>query len=122
MSGDLSDSGLAWSSPLDGALAASVPCVLLPDKEGLLRYDDTWTRDAFNRNPGPHALEDTWTLLRDRDTGFVTFVLATSPTLLAGHPRADVAVYPTAAAAMAVRTQLGPIPILREGPLPERVG
>lgn len=100
----------AWSSPLDEVLATSVPCILLPDKEDLLRYDDTWTRDAYNRNPGPHALAPTWALLRDRATGFVTFVLATSPTLLTDHPRADVTVYPTAAAARAARAALGPIP------------
>lgn len=91
---------LAFCSPWDEALANGGPAsVFLPDREGLLRFDADWTRDCWGRAPGPHAAGWTWVLVRDRDTGFVNLLLATSPTLIPEHPRADVRVEPTAEAA-----------------------
>lgn len=106
---------MSFCSPFDAALAAAgPPAVFLPDAEGALRFDPSWTRDCWGRAPGPHALASTWTLLRDRGTGFVVFALVTSPTLLASHPRLDVRQYPTREAAEAARAEWGTPPITRE--------
>ena len=75
-----------FCSPWDEALARrGPPSVFLPDREGLLRFDADWTRDCWGRAPGPHVDGWTWLLLRDRDTGFVNLLLATSPD---GHAEA----------------------------------
>ena len=101
-----------YCSPFDEALASQGPAaVFLPDPEGLLRFDARWTRDAWGRAPGPHALGPTWLLLRDPGTGFVTLVLATSPTLIPEHPRLEVRVFPTREAAEAERATYGRPPI-----------
>jgi len=107
-----------FCSPFDAALAAhGPPAVFLPDREGLLRFDAEWTRDAWGRQPGPHAHGHAWTLLRDRDTGFVLLALVTSPTLIPapdGHARMDVRAYPTAAQAIAAREAFGQPPLCAE--------
>ena len=104
-----------WCSPFDAALAASdVAGVFLLDREGLWRFDETWTRDAWSREPGPHRVGVTWRLLRDRGTGWVTVVQTNSPDLLAAHPRADVRTYDTLRDALAARDALGRLPIARE--------
>jgi hypothetical protein len=91
-----------FCSPWDEALARrGPPSVFLPDREGLLRFDADWTRDCWGRAPGPHADGWSWLLVRDRDTGFVNLLLATSPTLIAEHPRADVRAHDTAEGAYA---------------------
>lgn len=108
---------MEFCSPFDEALAASgAPAIFLPDREGLLRLDPEWSRDAVGRNPGPHEHALTWCLLRDHDTGFVMLALATSPTLLPapdGHVRMDVRHYPDEAAAHEARAAFGDPPIDR---------
>lgn len=104
-----------FCSPFDDALAHTGPAaVFLPDREGALRFDADWTRDAWERAPGPHAHGWTWRLLRDHATGFVTLALVTSPTLLSVHPRADVRTYADQASAMAARSAFGRPPVARE--------
>lgn len=101
-----------FNSPFDATLAAQGPAaVFLPDREGLLRFDAEWTRDAWGRQPGPHAIEPTWTLLRDHDTGFVLLALVTSPTLLPDHPRMDVRTFPSAQSAAEARAGFGDPPL-----------
>ncbi|MBN2797896.1 MAG: hypothetical protein JXX28_02000 [Deltaproteobacteria bacterium] len=105
----------AFCDPFDEALAARGPAsVFLFDQEGLLRFDANWTRDAWTRTDGllPHGWS--WRVLRDRDTGFVQVVLATSPLLLVSHPRADVRGFDLLDEAMAVRDQFGSPPVSRE--------
>ena len=92
-------------------LAHGPPAVFLLDREGMLRFDETWTRDAWGREPGPHASGHVWLLLRDRGTGYVMIVLSTSPTLIVSHPRCDVRAFPTREAAEAVRATFGSPPI-----------
>jgi hypothetical protein len=82
---------MQYCNPFDEALARDgAPAIFLRDREGMLRFDETWTRHAWGREAGPHAHGWTWLLLRDRATGYVTVVLATSPTLMPSHPRCDV--------------------------------
>lgn len=106
---------MRFCSPFDEALARSGPAaVFLPDRDGELRFDADWTRDAWERAPGPHDTAWVWLLLRDRDTGFVNLLLVTSPTLIERHPRADVRAYPSAEAAIAARAAIGRPPVARE--------
>lgn len=104
-----------FASPFDAALAdAGPPAVFLPDRHGLFRFHGEWTRSAYNRDPGPHPFGWTWTLLRDRQMGFVVLALVTSPTLVSSHPRMDVAVYPSREAAEAARAAWGTPPLAQE--------
>ncbi|MFM2160922.1 MAG: hypothetical protein RLZZ383_434 [Pseudomonadota bacterium] len=106
---------VAWCSPFDAALAASdVAAVFLLDREGLWRFDETWTRDAFARESGPHRRGAAWRLLRDRATGWVTLVHTNSPDLLSVHPRADVRTYGSLDEALAARAAFGNPPIAKE--------
>ena len=106
---------VAWCSPFDAALAASdVAAVFLLDREGLWRFDETWTRDAFARESGPHRRGAAWRLLRDRATGWVTLVHTNSPDLLSVHPRADVRTYGSVDEALAARAAVGNPPIAKE--------
>lgn len=101
-----------FCSSFDATLATEgTAAVFLPDREGLLRFDAEWTRDAWERHPGPHERVPTWTLLRDRDTGFVMLALVTAPTLLPDHPRMDVRAYASKAEAEAARAAFGSPPV-----------
>lgn len=104
-----------FCSSFDATLAQEGPAaVFLPDREGLFRFDAEWTRDAWERHPGPHARVPTWTLLRDRDTGFVMLALVSAPTLLPDHPRMDVRAFATHAEAEAARAAFGDPPVTAE--------
>jgi hypothetical protein len=101
-----------FCSDFDARLAHEGPAaVFLPDREGLLRFDAEWTRDAWERHPGPHPRAEAWTLLRDRDTRYVMLALVTAPTLLPDHPRMDVRAFPSRATAEAARDTLGQPPL-----------
>lgn len=107
---------MTFCNPFDEALAYAGPAaVFLPDREGLMRFEPTWTRDAYNRLPGPHEHGHTWVLVRDHRTGFVTLLLATSPTLVPEWPQADVRHFATREEATAARAALGTPPVVREG-------
>lgn len=104
-----------FCNPFDELLAqAGPPAVFLLDREGMLRFDETWTRDAWGRAPGPHGFGRSWRLLRDHDTGYVTLVLVTSPTLLREHPRAEVRSFEGRAEAEAARARFGRPPLASE--------
>lgn len=106
---------LTFCNPFDETLATQgPPAIFLPDREGLLRFDESWTRDAWGRNPGPHALSPAWGLVRDHATRFVTLVLVTSPSLLADWPGADVRLFSTRDEADAARSALGALPMAGE--------
>lgn len=87
--------------------------MFLLSREGAWKLEVGWTRDAWSRLPGPHAFAWTWTLCRDRATGYVVLALVTSPTLLKDHPRMDVRVYADEQSAAAARDALGTVPIDR---------
>ena len=104
-----------FSNPFDEALAQHGPAaVFLRDPEGAWRMESSWTRDAWGREPGPHAHGWTWLLLRDRATGFVQLVLATSPTLIPSHPRAEVRAYASLDEAEQARAAFGDPPVAGE--------
>lgn len=101
-----------FCSDFDATLSHAGPAaVFLPDRDGELRFDAEWTRDAWGRHPGPHGLGLTWTLLRDHDTGFVMLALVSSPTLLPDHPRMDVRAFDTLQAAEHARETFGTPPL-----------
>ncbi len=85
--------------------------MFLRNREGAWKLEPGWTRDAWSRDPGPHAFGWTWCLCRDRATGYVVIVLATSPTLLAHHPRMDVRAFPNQSTAFEAHASLGAVPI-----------
>ncbi len=101
-----------FCSPFDRHLAHEGPAaVFLPDTEGAFRFQPSWTRDAYGRAPGPHEHAWTWTLLRDRGSGFVMVALVTSPSLLSEHPRLDVRVVESLAAATDALQAFGSPPL-----------
>lgn len=107
---------MQFCSEFDAALAeAGPPAVFLPDRNGDLRFDPSWTRDCWGRAPGPHAHGHVWLLARDRASGFVQLVFVTSPTLLAEHPRLDLRAFPDPAAAREALDVLGVPPVVEEG-------
>lgn len=104
-----------FCNPFDEALAADGPAaIFLFDRQGFLRFDPTWTRDAWGREEGPHAHDPVWLLLRDHGTGFVTMAWVTSRTLVPSWPRADVRAYDTREAAEAARAAFGTPPLCAE--------
>ncbi|MEM6926509.1 MAG: hypothetical protein AAF602_06250 [Myxococcota bacterium] len=104
-----------FCSPFDETLAREGPAaVFLLDREGLLRFDAEWTRDAWGRHPGPHERRETWVLARDRASGFVQRVMITGPTLLDDHPRLEARAYPDATSATRALDAIGRPPIARE--------
>jgi hypothetical protein len=88
--------------------------VFLLDREGMLKLEPSWTRDAWSRHAGPHLPGWTWTLCRDRATGYVILALVTSPSLLTSHPRLDLRRCRDREEADRERLALGPVPIRRE--------
>lgn len=105
-----------FCSAFDERLAATgPPAIFLRDPEGLLRFDAEWTRDAWGR-VGDAVESDAapvrcWALARDRDSGYVLLVLATSPALLGVHPRLSFRTFDGPAAALAALAALGRPPL-----------
>lgn len=105
-----------FCSPFDERLAATgPPAVFLRDPEGLLRFDAEWTRDAWGRaeqavDPAAAPVR-CWALARDRDSGYVLLVLATSPALLGVHPRLSFRTFDGAPSALAALAELGRPPL-----------
>ncbi|MEN0061905.1 MAG: hypothetical protein AAGA48_07110 [Myxococcota bacterium] len=105
----------SFCSPFDETLAREGPAaIFLLDREGLLRFDAEWTRDAWGRHPGPHLRGEHWTLVRDRASGFVQQVLCTGPRLLDDHPRLDARSFPDREAANVALAAFGHPPIASE--------
>lgn len=103
---------MSFCNAFDEHLSQHGPAaVFLPDHEGLYRFDASWTRDAWERNPGPHAIEPVWVLFRDHASGYITCVHCSSPTLLVDHPRGDVRIFPTQDEAHAARDAYGRPPL-----------
>jgi hypothetical protein len=105
---------MPFCSPFDELVARSgPPCVFLPDREGAWKLDPEWSRDAWTRDPGPHAPGDRYVLLRDHQTGYVAIALTTSPSLLRLHPRMDVRTFIDEGEARAARARFGEPPVCK---------
>ena len=103
---------LPWASPFDRALAQSgPPAVFTVDADGAMRLAPNRTRDAWNRGAGTPHFERCDCLYRDRATGWVQYVLVTSPGLCASHPRADIVRFPSQDDALRALEALGRLPL-----------
>ena len=94
---------------------AGLLALFLRDPDGELRLQPDRTRDALRHAPGPFPRRPVHALLRDRATGHVHLVLATSPGLLEGHPRLEAQIYESEAAALAALSALGPAAVAPDG-------
>ena len=107
-----------WTAPLpfcdtwdQGLFESGVLALFLVDPDGELRLSADRTRDALRHAPGPLEGGPCHALLRDRATGHVQYVLATSPGLVVGHPRLAATVYPTQSEALSALAALGLPPV-----------
>ena len=106
---------MGFCNAFDEHLAShATAAIFLRDHEGLWRFDASWTRDAWERNPGPHEHGLRWVHVRDHQTGFVVCVLVTSPTLLPAHPRGDVRTFTSEAEAFEALDAIGRPPVTRD--------
>ncbi len=107
-----------FGSEFDRTLAHHGPGVLFTqDADGELRLADDRTREAHALVAEPHTRSWCHCLYRDRATGFVQYLLVTSPELCRVHPRADIARFATQIAALDVLESLGVPPVVH-GPWP----
>ena len=114
MSASLSP-GLPFRDSFDALQAESgPPSVFTVDADGELWMDLTRTRDGWQRLETAPTYGVCHCLFRDRATGFVQYVLVTSPQLCREHPRADITRYPDQPAALAALAALGSPPIQRD--------
>ena len=107
-----------FGSEFDRHLAhGGCPAVFTCDADGELRLADDRSRESHARATPP--LRPGWVhcLYRDRATGYVLYVLVTSPDLCSDHPRADIARFATQAAALDRLASLG-VPPLHRGAWP----
>lgn len=104
-------------SEFDAAMLESgPPAVFTVDAKGQLGLDEWRTREHYGRIAGELVREVCHCLYRDRATGFVQYVVVTSPQLCATHPRQDVTRYDDQGSALAALSALGNPPI-SSGPL-----
>lgn len=108
---------IPFRDPFDQILAAQGPPALFTvDAEGELRLDPFRTRDGWSRI----SLDDVpahdvcHCLFRDRATGYVQYILVTSPALYADHPRADVRRFDSQRQALDALEGMGQPPIVTE--------
>ncbi|MDG1481270.1 MAG: hypothetical protein P8R54_16880 [Myxococcota bacterium] len=88
------------------------PAVFIVDAEGEIKVELVRTRDSWQRLEGAvPAYGICHCLFRDRATGFVQYILVTSPELCASHPRADITRYPDQPTALAALSALGRPPL-----------
>jgi hypothetical protein len=105
-------------SAFDMALVeAGPPAVFTIDAKGQLGLDEWRTREHYGRIDGPLSRALCHCLYRDRATGFVQYVLVSSPQLCAVHPRQDISRYPDQQTALEVLQGLGNPPLSPQ-PLP----
>ena len=104
-----------FCSPFDEALAQSGPAaVFLLGRKGTLRLNENWSRDVWERAPGPHEHGFCWIAFRDHGTGWVQLLLVTSPTLLQEHPKGDVCSFETREEAEAFIAGFGQPPLCKD--------
>ena len=87
------------------------PAVFTVDAEGEIKVDLERTRDGWQRLDRVPDYGVCHCLFRDRATGFVQYILVTSPDLCSTHPRADITHYPDQPAALSALSALGRPPV-----------
>ncbi len=87
------------------------PAMFTVDAEGEIQVDLVRTRDGWQRLDVVPEYGVCHCLFRDRATGFVQYILVTSPQLCADHPRADITRFPDQPAALAALSALGRPPL-----------
>ena len=107
-----------FRSVLDQRIALEGPAALFTlDARGQLQLEPARTRESWDR------LEDILAstrlvacpcLFRDRHTGWVQFILATSIDLCVQHPRAEVRTFEETDEALRVLQSLGNPPVVRD--------
>lgn len=101
------DRRLAW-----GAVGA----VFTLDGDRELRLCGDRSREAHAAATDAAPIQaDRWhhCLYRDRATGFVQYILVTSPTLCESHPRADIVRFATQSEAFTALASLGELPLVK---------
>ena len=110
--------GIPFRSEIDRQLAkAGPPAVFTLDARGQLQLDPARTRESWDRletEMSQAPFESCPCLFRDRKTGWVQFVLTTSPTLCKTHPRADVLRFKGIDEALQVLQSLGTPSVVSE--------
>jgi hypothetical protein len=108
-----------FSDPFDRNLAAHGPGALFTiGHKGQLRLALNRSRDQGKRAADDRPKRPCHCLFRDRATGFVQYVLATTPALCQAHPRADIREYPDQPSALAALASLGRPPVADTLPAP----
>ena len=103
---------IPFRDPFDAVQAASgPPSIFTVDAEGEIKVDLVRTRDGWQRLDVVPTYGVCHCLFRDRATGFVQYVLVTSPQLCADHPRADITLFPDQPAALDALAAMGSPPI-----------
>ena len=105
--------GVEFADRFDEILAREGPAaVFTRTPDGDLKLDVFRTRDAWQRaRTETPPREPCHCLYTDRATGWVQYVLVTSPELCWNEPRADVERYASAAEALAALAELGNPPV-----------
>lgn len=97
-----------FSDPFDRSLASDGPGALFTiGHKGQLRLALNRSRDQGKRAAADRPKRPCHCLFRDRATGFVQYVLATTPALCQAHPRADIQEYPDQQSALHALATLG---------------
>jgi hypothetical protein len=101
-----------FSDAFDRSVAVYGPAALFTiGPRGQLRLALNRSRDQGKRAAPVREKAPCHCLFRDRTTGYVQYVLATSPALCAEHPRADIRRYPDQRAALDALDALGRPPV-----------
>ena len=99
-------------SPFDQAVREQGPAAVFTiDAKGRLGLDELRTREHYGRIEGDKPQSECHCLFRDRATGFVQYVLLTSPELCVDHPRQDITRFADQAGALEALRALGNPPI-----------
>ena len=102
-------------SPFDESLLQhGPPAVFTVDAKGRLGLDEWRTREHYGRVEGALSFSPCHCLYRDHATGFVQYVLVTSPELCASHPHQDITHYSDQESALKVIDGLGNPPISQQ--------